>query len=218
MTVLPLIVVVDFDGTLTLRDVGDEICERFAPPEWRDLDDAWIRNELPLPEAQRQMWAMVRATRAEAVGHALAVGERRPGLPELAAEVGARGGELWLASGGFDFYIDALLGDELPAFARRYSNRAHFEGDRVSLEFPHGDLACGRCAVCKGRVCRLARAASQRVVFVGDGSSDRCAAGEVHELFAVRGGILHNHAGDRAQPFVELGEVATYLRENMPGR
>jgi 2,3-diketo-5-methylthio-1-phosphopentane phosphatase len=209
---LPLIVVIDFDGTLTLRDVGDEICERFAPPAWRDLDDAWVRNEITLPEAQRRMWAMVRATREAATKHALAVGQRRPGLHTLSAEVAARGGELWLASGGFDFYIEALLGEETAAFAKRFSNRAYFDGDRVSLEFPHAELACGRCAVCKGRVCRLARSAANRVVFVGDGSSDRCAAGEVDELFAVRDGILHNHAGDRARPFTSLDEVAGYLR------
>ena len=54
------VVVLDFDGTVTQKDIGDEICDRFAPPAWRDIDAAWVRNEISLPDAQRQMWALAR--------------------------------------------------------------------------------------------------------------------------------------------------------------
>src|SRR6187551_1864589 len=105
---MSLVVVLDFDGTVTTKDVGDEVCDHFAPPEWRDIDAAWVRNEISLPEAQRRMWSLARATREEAVGYALAVGHRRPGLATLLDRVEALGGESWLASGGFDFYVEAL--------------------------------------------------------------------------------------------------------------
>src|SRR5205823_2285092 len=102
----------------------------------------------------------------------------------------ARGVELWLASGGFDFYIEALLGERLARFERALFNRVRFEEDRLLVEFPHEAMACGRCAVCKGRVCDLARAAGRRVLFAGDGWSDRCVLGRADAVFAVRGGAL----------------------------
>src|SRR5258706_15873139 len=63
---MPGVLVLDFDGTVTLADVGDAVCERFADPSWRAIDDQWVRNEISLPEAQRRMWALARATREEA--------------------------------------------------------------------------------------------------------------------------------------------------------
>jgi len=214
--VRPLICVLDFDGTVTKKDIGDEICERFAPPTWRDIDAAWIRNEISLPEAQRRMWALARARRDEAVAYAREVGQAREGLEALIARVRDAGGALWLASGGFDFYIEALLGERLGRFERAFMNRAEFvasdDGGRIEVSFPHAgtDLACARCAVCKGAICALARREAERVIFVGDGSSDRCALGRADRVWAVAGGILERHArgvGAEVTTFTRLDEI-----------
>ena len=151
------VIVLDFDGTVTERDVGDEVCDRFAPPAWRDIDAAWVRNEISLPDAQRQMWALARAERHEALAYAHEIGHLRRGLDELLTTSARRGSEVWLASGGFDFYIEGILGERLSRFARVYCNRAHFSGGNIAVEFPHTAIACERCAVCKGNVCDLAR-------------------------------------------------------------
>jgi len=210
----PLVLILDFDGTVTDKDIGDEVCDRFADPGWKAIDDAWVRNEISLPEAQRQMWALARASREEAVAYAREVGHRRPGLPLLLDEVARQGGETWLASGGFDFYVEALLGDEAQRFSRRYYNSTHFVDGRIEVGFPHTAFACERCAVCKGKVCDEARAVARRVVFVGDGSSDRCAVGRCDALFAVTGGILDRHCaalGADVMRFATLDEVAQAL-------
>ncbi|MEO6950277.1 MAG: HAD-IB family phosphatase [Polyangia bacterium] len=197
MPKLPLILILDFDGTVTERDIGDEICERFAHESWKAIDDLWVKNEITLPEAQRRMWALARCTRDEAVQHARDVGHRRPGLHALLDAVEKMGAEVWLASGGFDFYVEALLAEESPRFARRYYNATRFADGLVEVSFPHEALACDRCAVCKGKVCDEARLLAERVIFVGDGSSDRCAVGRCDALFAVEGGILDRHCKER---------------------
>jgi 2-hydroxy-3-keto-5-methylthiopentenyl-1-phosphate phosphatase len=209
-----LVLVLDFDGTVTERDIGDEVCDRFAPPEWKDIDAAWLRNEISLPEAQRRMWSLARATREEAVAYARQVGHRRPGLGALLDRVEALGGESWLASGGFDFYVEALLAEDTARLRRRYYNATTFVEGRIEVGFPHQALACDRCAVCKGKVCDLARETGARVIFVGDGSSDRCAVGRCDQLFAVTGGILDRHCAERgveATRFVTFDEVAAQL-------
>ena len=208
------VVVLDFDGTVTQKDIGDEICDRFAPPSWRDIDDAWVRNEISLPDAQRRMWGLARAERPEALAYAREVGHLRPGLDGLFAAARRSGATLWLASGGFDFYIEALLGARLGAFERSYFNATRFIDGRIEIDFPHGDLACGRCAVCKGKVCDAARATGRPTVFVGDGSSDRCAIGRADRIFAVRGSLLARTCEERGVahvPFDDLGEVAATL-------
>jgi 2-hydroxy-3-keto-5-methylthiopentenyl-1-phosphate phosphatase len=211
---LPLILVLDFDGTITDKDIGDEICDRFAHPSWKEIDEQWVRNEISLPEAQRKMWALASAGRDEAVAYAHAIGHRRPGLHALLDAVERQGGHAWLASGGFDFYVEALLGDEARRFSRRYYNASSFADGRIDVTFPHEHLACGRCAVCKGKVCDEAKALAERVVFVGDGSSDRCAIGRCDALFAVEGGILDRHcaaSGAPATRFTTFDEVTRKL-------
>ena len=208
------VLILDFDGTVTDRDIGDEVCDRFADPSWKEIDAAWVRNEISLPDAQRKMWALARATREEAVACALAVGHRRPGLHALLAEVKRQGGETWLASGGFDFYVEALLGEDVALLSRRFYNRARFNDGQIAVDFPHTELACERCAVCKGKVCDLARTVAERVVFVGDGSSDRCAVGRCDELFAVTGGILDRHCaaiGAPATRFSSFDQITASL-------
>jgi len=210
------VLVLDFDGTLTDVDVGDAVCDRLAPPGWRDIDERWARREISLPEAQRQMWALVRATRDEALAAARAAGHLRPGLPSLLDAADARGVPVWLASGGFDFYIEPILGPLLGRFARAWYNAARFDGDRLAVEFPHEELACGSCAVCKGKVCDRARAAGAgAVIFVGDGHSDRCVVGRADAVAAVRGSHLARWCrehGVAATEFERLDELVGLLR------
>src|SRR5260370_28540318 len=107
------VLVLDFDGTVTDKDIGDEICDRFAPPPWRDIDAAWVRNEISLPEAQPQMWALARAERAAALAHARDIGHLRPGLDRFLDGAEAQGWQRWLASGRLDLYIHARPGERL---------------------------------------------------------------------------------------------------------
>ena len=208
------VVVLDFDGTVTQKDIGDEICDRFAPPAWRDIDAAWVRDEISLPDAQRKMWALARAELPDALAYAREIGHLRPGLDALLAAARRAGAAVWLASGGFDFYIEALLGPRLGAFERRYFNATRFIDGRIEVDFPHAELACGRCAVCKGKVCDAARATGRPIVFIGDGASDRCAIGRADRIYAVRGSLLERACGERGTEclaFEDLAEIAATL-------
>jgi 2-hydroxy-3-keto-5-methylthiopentenyl-1-phosphate phosphatase len=155
----------------------------------------WERREIALPDAQREMWALVTAPAEAILDYARAIGSIRPGLDRFLD--GADGVELILASGGFDFYIEAILGPRLGRFDRVYCNRGVVGTTGVEVAFPFRDShGCALCAVCKGRLCAERRRAGRRVVFIGDGTSDRCAIGQADELWAVRGSKLA--AGCRA--------------------
>lgn len=170
------IVVLDFDGTITKLDISDEICRQFAAPTWRDIDVQWENGELSLAEAQTRIWRLVRGTRQELVAHAKKSGAYRAGLDLLLDSVrGNQAIQLWLASGGFDFYIQPIMGERLGRFSRAFFHKAEFVAKRVQLGFQHANLACETCAICKGKVVDLALAHTDaQVIFVGDGSSDRC--------------------------------------------
>jgi 2,3-diketo-5-methylthio-1-phosphopentane phosphatase len=187
------IVVTDFDGTLAELDVGDALCERYADPAWFEVERRLRRGELSLPEAQRQMWALLRMPLSSLREAARAFGKLRAGSDALfeAAQHGRI--ELVLASGGFDFYIEALLGERMGLLRAAYYNGMRDAEPGLTPIFPHAELACARCAVCKGLAIQKHLQHGRRLVFCGDGFSDRCAAGVAPELFAVRDSPLAQH-------------------------
>lgn len=196
-------IVSDFDNTLTTVDIGDALCDRFAPPEWHAIDDRWHRGELSLPAAQREIWSLVRATPTAVRDFLAAAARLRPGVPELLQACRERGEPVYVGSGGFDFYLEPILAPHRAALAAIYCSRGVFRGDRIALEFASG-LECPTCAVCKGRLCARVRAAHPggRLVFLGDGSSDCCAIGHADLVLALRGSRLAERcAADGRQPF-----------------
>jgi 2-hydroxy-3-keto-5-methylthiopentenyl-1-phosphate phosphatase len=205
------VVVTDFDGTLAVADVFDELCDRFAAPGWRDYEQRFASGELSLLAAARGIWTDVRVSLAELRAFALTVGALRPGAGELFEAARAGRIELVIASGGLDFYIHALLSEHLRDIRAIYCNRLTATAAGLEFGFPHVDLVCERCAVCKRLALRKHLDATRRVAFCGDGSSDRCAVGVAPELFAVAGSRLAHYCRERGAPHAEFDDYREVL-------
>ena len=64
----PLAVLVDFDGTITTRDMGDLVVEEFAEPGWESLIDLYRAGEINVREIWTREMNLLREDReAEAV-------------------------------------------------------------------------------------------------------------------------------------------------------
>src|SRR5262249_41549719 len=95
-----------------------------------------------------------------------------------------RGDEVLVVSEGYDFYIADQLERAGLGHLRWRANHARFAGDGWVPEFPWADPACARCGNCKAQYAREYRGRGFRVVFVGDGRSDRCGARASDAVFA----------------------------------
>lgn len=194
--------------------MGDALCNRFAPPEWRQWDERWHRREVDLASAQREMWRMVHTT-PDAFNAAIdELGVLRPGLTDLLDAAEAADIPVVIASGGFEYYIRRLLAAHLHRFAAIYANEMRLVDGGIEVNFPHvGHVSCAADAVCKGAVID---AYEGPVIFCGDGSSDRCALGKADTLFVVEGSRLEARAreeGVACTPFSDFRSVIFALRQ-----
>ncbi len=186
----PIAVVIDFDGTLTTRDIGDSLVKRFALPGWEDAMPRFRSGELGIRELwEREISHLPVERLAEMTQYALSVATPRQGLRELLGYAAKNGVVVEIASNGMDFYVDAILEDiglsDLPRAAIRL---AQGPDGKPGFAFAEGVRECPRTGLCKcDRVWRQRRE-GRSVIYVGDGISDLCVADQ-SDLVMARGSL-----------------------------
>jgi len=195
-------VLLDFDGTLTPVDTGVRLLERLAPPEWRAIDEEYVRGEIGSRVCLLDEWDLLPhdpAVLREELGDV----ELDPDAEGLIADLRAAGAEVLIVSDGFGFFameVAERLG--VPVL----TNAVDWESGR--LEFPHEDrcCACSSCGTCKQAPIKDARYAGQTTVLVGDGASDFKAALLADVVFAK--GSLAQWCARQAVPFTAFATLA----------
>ena len=200
----------DFDGTITTEDTTDAVLRALAHPDWEELEADWIAGRLSAAECMRRQVALIQGDDAaiEAVLNGIAL---REGFPPFVRWCEHHGIPLMVVSDGVDRFIRHVLDrhgmTRLPILA----NCLQGNSGAWRLEQPWSSRTCAAgSGVCK---CRIARTRlSEPMVYIGDGRSDFCVAGEADLLFAR--GALVGHCQGRGLahlPFESFADVQATL-------
>lgn len=170
--------VLDFDGTVTVRDVGAEITRTFGLPGYEQGYQRYFAGQFGGREAMEWEYRHLPPDAlAEMSAYARENGEVRAGLRALLDFCHDRDIPVEVASNGMDFYIRALLNrdgfSDLPFVSPVLS---FSDGQPVSIAMPPGVETCDNTGLCKCARIQRMRARGRKVVYVGDGVSDRCVA------------------------------------------
>ena len=205
-----MLLLLDFDGTLTDVDTLDLLVAEHAPAVWLEAEQALTTGSMTLNEVIAFEFAHVRSTLDEA----LAVLRDRVGSAGTARArhfCRERFIDPVVISSGFCELIEPVLawgGVRLPIVA----HTATFSPAGTTIEF----LPRPVCPVC-GEQCKrmeLERLSGGRqIAYVGDGWSDRCAAKAADVVFARASLAQHLTAeGVDFVPFDDLTDVHEGLR------
>ena len=192
--------VLDWDGTVTVRDSLVQVIERFGDPELLHELGPRVGVDLTLHKEIALEFEQVRAPLEEVVAWVLQHVEVRPGLRELAER------SPLVISAGFHELIEPVLereGVKLEVLANRVDSGP--TGWRVRFR---DEAACASC----GEACKRGGLAGEPYVYVGDGYSDRCAGLAAERVFA-RDGLAHflSSQGVAFEPFEDLSDIAAAL-------
>jgi 2-hydroxy-3-keto-5-methylthiopentenyl-1-phosphate phosphatase len=173
-------VFLDFDGTISTRDVGIHLLERTGADGWWDLHEEYERGEIGSRECVYDQWALVEGDEAELRAVAAEV-LLDAGFAPLVHDLRDRGAEVTVVSDGFGFYVEEACA---PLGVQVFTNAVDFA--TRELLFPHEDRCCpcSTCGVCKQAPIKDAQYRGQTTVLVGDGASDRKAALLADVVFA----------------------------------
>lgn len=207
----PLAILLDYDGTVARTDVGDTVMAEHVTADWEPIVAAYDAGRIGSRQTMEEELALLRATEAELMATAAAQ-PHDPGVTSLVGRARSAGIPVEIVSDGFGFYIPAALASlglaGLPIVAASMT----FAGDRASIAFPNGNPACRVCGTCKRERVLAHQAAGRAVVFVGDGESDRYAAGYADVVFAKRSLVrICVEAGWPFLRWTEFSEIDAWL-------
>lgn len=211
-----VLVICDFDGTVSRTDVGNGLFNRFTGRGWQEIDEAYCRGEIGSREAYTRVAAILEGDRERMLAFILGEAELDGHFPDFRMFCREKDLDLIIVSDGLDFYIDAVLRrhglEDIPVHANRTLFRA---GQPPGIEFPWASEDCGRCGTCKRGILRSRRGRYDRIVYVGNGHSDVCPSAEADLVFAK--GILLEACEARRRPcvpFDHFGDVLDFLNRN----
>ena len=177
--------IVDFDGTACLHDVGVDLLDRFGTDVSRNgalavIDEAFDAGRIGLRDVLIAEAATLRAGDDELIAFALAHCPLDPTFAPFVAWAENQGVPTTVVSDGFGLHVRPLLAaaglERLPVVTNTW--------DRGTLAFGATHPICVGCGTCKKQAVERGREAYGPVVFVGDGVSDRFGARYADVTFA----------------------------------
>ena len=207
----PLAILVDYDGTVALTDVSDTVMAEHVPGVWEDEVAAYDAGRMGSRRLMELEMSMIDVA-PEALLATAAAQPHDPGFVPFVRRAQAAKIPIEIVSDGFGFFIEpaleALGVAELPVVTARTT----FEGRRATIAFPNGHPSCFVCGTCKRNRVLAHQAAGRAVVFIGDGESDRYAAGYSDIVWAKRSLVrICIEAGWPYQRWTEFREIEAWL-------
>jgi 2,3-diketo-5-methylthio-1-phosphopentane phosphatase len=211
----PLAFLVDYDGTIARTDVSDALMAEFVTAEW----EAHVAEYDAGRAGSRRLMAWEIGLIDAGPEALLAKAAEQPHdetfrpFAELALGAGI---PVEIVSDGFGFFIEpalrALGVGQLPVVTAETT----FGPQGAQITFPNGGEDCYVCGTCKRNRVLAHQAAGRAVVFIGDGESDRYAAGYSDVVFAKH--ALVRLCVENGWPFerwTEFSEIHGWLERQL---
>jgi len=212
---------IDFDGTIVPQDASDFLFDRFADPQWQDIEREWRGGRIGSRECMARQVALLRAT-PDMLAEAVASLSIDRGFTAFVRRCQGWGIGMTVVSDGFDRVITQVLsaaGVMLPYFANRL---LAIGPDRWRVTFPSARSDCRALAGnCK---CAFTEAYATAVkIVIGDGRSDHCVSARADLVFAKAELLdLCRSSGTPHFPFADFCDVsetlAAWLSQERPAR
>lgn len=197
----PISVLIDYDGTVSRRDIGDVLLTEHAlvgqaVVAAKDADyDAGRAGSRELMQ-----WDMDVLPRDGELLRAVAAGiPQDETFPSFVAAVRAAGAAIEIVSDGLGFYVASNLARLDPRLVDvPVATNANDVDGGGRMAFPFGHPACFVCGTCKRERVQAHEAGGRVVIFIGDGTSDRYAAHHADIVWAKNRLLRWGQATGRA--------------------
>ena len=213
------LILCDFDGTISVRDMGYTLVNRFSVGDWRTIDRDFCEGKIGSREAYSRIAKILKGDEESVLRFIREHSHIDPHFKSFYQFCRENDIEVKIVSDGLDFYIRTILETHHLSEIPFYANTTHFLSDGgTDISFPYISEECGLCGTCKKQIVRNHRKEYERIFFVGNGLSDRCAARESDFVFAKD--FLYPYCIDQditCHPFEDFHDILGDLKKRVRG-
>jgi len=179
------LILCDFDGTISIRDMGYVLVNHFSSGDWEAIDRDFCEGKICSKVAYSLIAKILRWSEDSLFHFIQQHASIDPHFTSFYQYCRERGIDVKIVSDGLDFYIKMVLEIHHLSEIPFYANRTEFlREDGLDISLPHSNEECGLCGTCKKRLVQIHREEYDSILFVGNGLSDRCGAKEADFVFA----------------------------------
>jgi len=179
------LILCDFDGTISVRDMGYILVNQFTSGNWEAIDRDFREGKIGSKEAYSRIAKILSGDEKAILRFIQDHSDIDPSFPAFYQYCHDKGIDIKIVSDGFDCYIKKILERHHLSEIPFYANCTHFRKEKgIEISFPHSEEECGLCGTCKKKLIQIHRKEYDFIFFIGNGLSDRCAAQEADFVFA----------------------------------
>lgn len=206
---------VDFDGTITQKDIGEEMFLKFGDAEEANrIIERWIKNEITSVDTWQQLCATVKNFDEDEFETFLNGIDIDPTFKSFVDYCDDNNFEIMILSDGLDYYINKFLKREGLDHITAYTNRLIIEGNNLVPQFPYTDEECKQCANCKRNHIINNSSDDDYTVYIGDGYSDACPVQYCDFIFAKKSLLKYCETNRISySPFKDFNDIQRKLEE-----
>ncbi len=180
-----IVILVDFDGTITDLDTNDALGEKYATEEIMKI----LENEegLNSKEFFIEFWNEIKISEEEYLEFILNEIKLTKGFYSFYKKAKELNIPLVVLSAGFENGIKPFLNKNGIKDIEVYANKLNFDENNITVDFYHSINDCcekGYCGNCKVLHYERYKHDGHKVIFIGDGASDRAVANISDIVFA----------------------------------
>lgn len=202
---------VDFDGTITEKDVGNAFFYKYVGrARYDELLEEYKTGRISAQECFRRGIKAIGSIQKNEAVEFVRRQEIDPSFKEFIAFCKDKGIEFHVLSDGLDFYINEVFQANGIEDVSVFSNALEFvptvgaTTHDLRISFPYADAECERCACCKRNIMVTRASDDDIIVYVGEGYSDQCPAQYADIVFAK----------DELQTFCQQQNISYYLYDS----
>ena len=177
---------IDFDGTITTKDVGEAIFEKFGEPNSvkRIIDDL-LADRISAKESWVRLCNSVKQISPDELNSFIDTLEIDPTFHRFYDFCEQNNFDYYILSDWFDYYIERLLSNEGIEHIKYYANHLTITNDnKLVPSFPYQDEELQTSANCKRNHIINHSADDEFTIYIGDGNSDKETAQFCDFIFA----------------------------------
>ncbi|MEY4342430.1 MAG: hypothetical protein RL736_223 [Pseudomonadota bacterium] len=210
---IPFKVICDFDGTISKNDTFDQLLERYADPQWQNIEADWLNGKIGTGECMSKQMALVNVEKAE-LDDFLSRIQIDINFIRFVKFCRNLNIEISIASDGVDYLIKSILKNYKLDFLKFSSNKLVFkDNNKYQLEFKKkSDLCDSGSMVCKCSIVQ-AEKGNKKIIYVGDGYSDLCVSNHVDLVIAKSTLLAHCVKNQLPHyPFYDFSDVQSIVK------